>query len=238
MIWRIVPVSYWAVVWFIRFLMFLYVRGPDVEGRENVPKSGGLIVVSNHLNNADPCVIPAVFNRRIITMAKKEMFRWPVISLLFRFIGAFPVDRQSADLGALRQAQQVVNAGLALLMFPEGTRSRDRQLHPGFAGTALVAYRTGAPIVPLAITGTESIPWPWVFLRPFIGPRVSVRIGKPFYPAKAARVSSSAAKEATDDIMMHIAELLPEAYRGEYRDRIAKQSSIPGAGPEPQPARS
>ncbi len=228
MIWRIVPISYWAVVWFIRCLMFLYVRGPYVEGRENVPRTGGLIIVSNHLNNADPCVIPGVFNRRIITMAKKEMFRWPVISLLFRFIGAFPVERGAADLGALRQAQQVVNSGLALLMFPEGTRSRDYQLHAGFPGTALVAYRTGAPIVPVAITGTESIPWPWVFIRPFIGPRVNVRIGKPFYLARAEHSNSAAAKAATDDIMMHIAELLPEAYRGEYRDRISS-GAVPDA---------
>lgn len=237
MIWRIVPVSYWAVVWFIRFLMFLYVRGPDVEGLENVPKTGGAILVSNHLNNADPCVIPAVLNRRIITMAKKEMFRWPVISLLFRFIGAFPVDRQGADLGALRQAQHVVNSGLLLLMFPEGTRSRDRQLHPGFPGTALVAYRTGAPIVPVAITGTETIPWPWVFVRPFIGPRVSVRFGKPFYPPNAERVSSAAAKSATDDIMMHIAPLLPVEYRGEYRERVAAQGAA-GAASTPEPERA
>jgi 1-acyl-sn-glycerol-3-phosphate acyltransferase len=232
-IWRVVPVSYWAVVWFIRFLMLLYIKGPAVSGLENVPKTGGIILVSNHLNNADPCVIPGVSHRRIITMAKKEMFRWPVISLLFRFIGAFPVDRQSADLGALRQAQHVVNDGLVLLMFPEGTRSRDHQLHSGFSGTALIAYRTGAPIIPIAITGTESIPWPWLFVRPFIGPRVTVRFGKPFYPPKVERVTSAAAKAATDDIMLHIAELLPESYRGEYRERVRPLQPSPAA-PSPQ----
>lgn len=219
MIWRIVPVSYWAVVWFIRLCLFLYIKGPRVEGMENVPKAGGAILVSNHLNNADPCVIPGVFKRRIITMAKKEMFKWPVVSLVFRFIGAFPVDRQGADLAALREAQSVVHDGLLLLMFPEGTRSRDRQLHRGFPGTALVAYRTGAPIIPIAITGTEHIPWPWVFVRPFVGPRVTVRIGKPFYPPKAERITSQQAKDATDDIMRHVAELLPPEYRGVYGDQ-------------------
>jgi 1-acyl-sn-glycerol-3-phosphate acyltransferase len=216
MIWRIVPVSYWAVVWFIRLCLFLYVKGPKVEGLENVPKTGGAILVSNHLNNADPCVIPGVFKRRIITMAKKEMFKWPVVSLVFRFIGAFPVDRQGADLAALREAQSVVHDGVLLLMFPEGTRSRDRQLQSGFPGTALVAYRTGAPIIPIAITGTENIPWPWVFVRPFMGPKVTVRIGKPFYPPKAERITSKQAKDATDDIMRHVAELLPPEYRGVY----------------------
>jgi 1-acyl-sn-glycerol-3-phosphate acyltransferase len=220
---RIVPFSYWAIVWFIRLCTFLYVRGPVVAGLENVPDKGGAILVSNHLNNADPCIIPGVNKRRIVTMAKKEMFKWPVISWLFKFIGAFPVDRQGADLGALREAQRVVNDGLLLLMFPEGTRSKDRQLHRGFPGTALVAYRTGAPIIPIAITGTEHLPWPWLFLRPFIGPRVTVTIGKPFFPPAAERITTQAAKDATDVIMTRIAELLPASYQGEYRERVAAE---------------
>ncbi len=224
MIWRVVPVSYWAVVWFIRLCTFLYVRGPYVEGRENVPKRGGAILVSNHLNNADPCIIPGALNRRVITMAKREMFKWPVISLLFRFIGAFPVDREGADLSAIREAQAVVHDGFLLLMFPEGTRSKDRQLHQGFAGTALIAYRTGAPIIPVAITGTEHLKWPALFFRPFIGPRVTITFGKPFYPPKVERITTQAARIATDDIMRHVAELLPEEYRGEYRDAVAMQA--------------
>jgi 1-acyl-sn-glycerol-3-phosphate acyltransferase len=230
MIWRIVPVSYWGVVWFIRLCTFLYVKGPYVTGRENVPKKGGAILVSNHLNNADPCIIPGALNRRIITMAKKEMFKWPVINLLFRFIGAFPVDRQGADLGALREAQSVIHDGILLLMFPEGTRSKDRQLHEGFSGTALIAYRTGAPLIPIAITGTENIPWPFVFFRPFMGPRVTITFGKPFYPPKADRITSEQAKLATDVIMRHVAELLPESYRGAYKDAVTK------AQPTEQPA--
>jgi 1-acyl-sn-glycerol-3-phosphate acyltransferase len=233
---RIAPISYWAVVWFIRLCLFLYVKGPTVEGLENIPKQGGAILVSNHLNNADPCVIPGVSKRRIITMAKKEMFRWPIINVLFKFIGAFPVDRSGADLGALRQAQKVVNDGLLLLMFPEGKRSKDRQLHPGFPGTALVAYRTGAPIIPIAITGTESIPWPWVFVRPFIGPRVRVRVGTPFYPARAERITSQAAQSATDDIMLHVAALLPASYQGEFRERVAAAATAPA--PEPTAERA
>jgi 1-acyl-sn-glycerol-3-phosphate acyltransferase len=149
-------------------------------------------------------------------MAKKEMFRWPGVNLLFRLIGAFPVDRQGADLGALREAQAVINGGTLLLMFPEGTRSKDRVLHAGFPGTALIAYRTGAPIVPVAIWGTEHIVWPWLFVKPLMHPRVHVRIGEPFFPPKAERITSEQAKAATDDIMRHIAALLPPAYRGPY----------------------
>jgi 1-acyl-sn-glycerol-3-phosphate acyltransferase len=229
MIWRIVPVSYWGVVWFIRLCTFLYVRGPIVEGRENIPKTGGAILVSNHLNNADPCIIPGALSRRVITMAKKEMFKWPVISLLFRFIGAFPVDREGADIGAIREAQNVVHDGILLLMFPEGTRSRDRQLHRGFPGTALVAYRTGAPIIPVAIWGSERLKWPWLFVRPFVGPEIHLRIGKPFYPPKAERITTDAARTATDEIMVRIAELLPEEYRGEYREAAARLEATQSA---------
>lgn len=235
MIWRVVPISYWAVVWFIRLCLLIYVKGPTVKGLDNVPRTGGAILVSNHLNNADPCVIPAVFNRRIISMAKKEMFRWPLLSLLFRFIGAFPVDRQGADRAAIREAMKVVDSGLLLLMFPEGTRSRDCQLHRGFPGTALIAYKTNAPIIPVAITGTERIPWPWVFVRPFLGPRVTVTIGEPFYPPKVERVTSQAAKDATDHLMRHIAALLPDEYRGVYAADLAPGAAVPQpAGAQPK----
>jgi 1-acyl-sn-glycerol-3-phosphate acyltransferase len=110
-------------------------------------------------------------------------------------------------------------------MFPEGTRSRDQQLHRGFPGTALVAYRTGAPIIPIGITGTQGLPWPWVFVRPFIGPRVTITIGKPFYPPAVDRVTTQAAKDATDFIMTRVAELLPESYRGEYREAVAREQA-------------
>lgn len=225
MIWRVVPVTYWAVIGLIRLCTFLYVKGPYVRGREHVPATGGAILVSNHLNNADPCIIPGAMNRRIITMAKKEMFKWPGLSLLFRFIGAFPVDRQGADLSAIREAQAVVHDGILLLMFPEGTRSKDRQLHQGFAGTALVAYRTGAPIIPIAITGTEHLKWPFLFFRPFMGPRVTITFGEAFYPPKVERITTQAARTATDDIMRHVAELLPEEYRGIYRASAAQHAA-------------
>lgn len=221
MIWRIVPFSYWAIVGLIKVCMAVYLRGHTVEGRANVPKDGGAIIVSNHLNNADPCVIPGVFPRRMNIMAKKEMFKWPIVSIMFRLIGSFPVDRQGADLAALRESQNIIAAGNLLLMFPEGTRSKDRQMHAGFPGSALIAYRTGAPIIPVAIWGTEHLKWPILFFKPKMNPRVHVRIGEPFYPPKAERITSDQAKSATDDIMRHVAELLPEEYRGVYREAVA-----------------
>lgn len=226
---RLAVVSYWAVVYFIRLCTFLYVRGPKVTGREHVPATGGAILVSNHLNNADPCIIPGALGRRVVTMAKKEMFKWPVINILFLMIGAFPVDRQSADLGALREAQRTVNRGLLLLMFPEGTRSKDRQLHRGFPGSALVAYRTGAPLIPVAVTGTERLKWPFLFFKPFIGPRVTITFGAPFYPPAVERITTQAAKDATDEIMTHVAALLPVEYQGEFREAVATRAPAASA---------
>jgi 1-acyl-sn-glycerol-3-phosphate acyltransferase len=226
-------VSYWAVVYFIRLCTFLYVRGPTVEGRDNIPKTGGAILVSNHLNNADPCVIPGALDRRVISMAKKEMFKWPIVNILFLMIGAFPVDRQGADLGALREAQRTVNSGLLLLMFPEGTRSKDQQLRAGFPGSALVAYRTGAPLIPVAVTGTEGLKWPFLFFKPFVGPKVTIRFGEPFYPPPAERITTQAAKDATHDIMLHVAELLPVEYQGEFREEVAaRRGSVSPAAVE------
>jgi 1-acyl-sn-glycerol-3-phosphate acyltransferase len=108
-------------------------------------------------------------------------------------------------------------------------------MHQGFAGAALIAYRTGAPIVPIAITGTETIPWPTVFLRPFMGPRVTIMFGKPFYPPKAERITSAQAKVATDDMMVHVAEMLPEQYRGYYATAAAEREAArsPEAAAEP-----
>lgn len=225
MIWRIVPVSYWFVVALIKLGMFLYIRGPLVKGLENIPKRGGAILVANHINNADPVVIPGVVRRRMVFMAKKEIFNWPVGSLLFRLIGAFPVDRQGGGFMALREAERAVSSGLLLLMFPEGARSKNAQLRRGLPGSALVAYRTGVPLIPIAITGTETLHWPFLFLKPlpFLGPRVTVTIGKPFYPPPVERVTTQAAREGSDVIMQHIAELLPEEYRGEYREFIAER---------------
>ena len=91
------------------------------------------------------------------------------------------------------------------------------------------------PVIPIAITGTETLPWPWLFIRFFMGPRVTVRIGKPFYPPATERITSQAAKSATDDIMLHVAELLPEEYRGEYRDAVAVRLAERAALKEAKP---
>jgi len=115
----------------------------EVEGKENVPPSGPLIVVANHLNLPDPPLLTASIPRRIIFMAKEELFRsrgGPFV----RWFGAFPVRRGELDREAIRQAMEILDAGLALGMFPEGRRSPNSGLIQAEPGTALIALRSQA----------------------------------------------------------------------------------------------
>ena len=197
----------------------MYVRKFEVVGKEHMPLEGPLILASNHLNNADPPMIAlAIRPRYPMYMAKREMVSWPILGPAFRAFGAFPVRRGEADLGALRAASEVVQKGALLVMFPEGTRSRTGGLTRGHPGTGLIALRTGAPVLPVAVTGSEGIGWPWIFLKPRSIKHIKVTIGEPFRLPPVERVDSEASIQATDTIMRHIAALLPPKYRGVYAD--------------------
>ncbi len=210
-----------------RTLTTIYIRKLEVVGREYIPPEGPLILVSNHVNNADPPIIALATQPRYPTyMAKLEMIRWPILGPAFRIFGAFPVRRGVADRAALRAAIQVVESGAMLVMFPEGTRSRTGGLTKGHPGTAAIALHTGAPILPVAVTGTEVISWPWLFLKPLSIPHVKVTIGEPFHLPPVERINSESTAEARDFIMRRIAALLPQEYRGVYAD-IDAESPAP-----------
>jgi 1-acyl-sn-glycerol-3-phosphate acyltransferase len=184
-----------------------------VRGLERVPRSGPFILVSNHLNNADPPVITNSIPRRIYWMAKKELFDNPILGVPFRFFGYISVKRFEADLGALRRAQDVLGSGRVLGMFPEGTRSKTGCLKEGEPGTAVVALRTGAPILPVAIWGTDDFSVPRdVFKRT----RVEVRVGEPFRLVRTGRLTKQQVADGTREIMERIANLMPEERRGVY----------------------
>ena len=203
-----------TVLLVVRFLTFAYCRRYEAIGGEHMPLSSGVIVVSNHLNNADAPMVQRALPRCVIFMAKKEMIEAPIIGPLFKAWGAFPVRRGEADLAAVRSACAIVRGGDALMMFPEGTRSRTGHLGAGHPGTALIARRTGAPIVPVAITGTERIAWPGVFFRPRSVPHVRVVVGEPFRLPAGETANSATLRRDMDEIMARISALLPEEYRG------------------------
>ncbi len=219
------------IILFDKFCFTIYARKFEVVGRENVPMEGPLIAASNHLNNADPPVVSLALPRYPMFMAKREMITWPILGAAFRIFGAFPVRRGGADLSAIRTAAEVVNDGNMLVMFPEGTRSRTGGLTKGHPGTALIALRTGAPIVPVAVTGTEDISWPWVFIKPLSIKHVKVTLGKPFTLPPVEKINSEAATEATKVIMGKIAELLPPEFRGVYGDTAEEPAPAPAEAP-------
>jgi len=147
-------------------------------------------------------------------MAKRELFYSRVIGYFIRGFGSFPVHRGQLDRKALRQAEQLLAQGLALVMFPEGKRSKSAQLEPGFSGSALIAWHSGAPILPVGISGTERIKGAgWLLRRP----QITVNIGRPFYlPPVSSKLTKLKLAEHTDFIMERIAGLLPPEYRGNY----------------------
>ena len=194
----------------MRALLSLTTRR-QVRGRENIPDQGPLLVISNHLSLADPPLLNIVFNRQVRYMAKKNLFIIKPVGNFMRGLGAFPVHRGRPDMKAFRQAEQILSQGLALIVFPEGTRSRSGQLRQAFPGPALIAIRSGAPILPIGITGTEKLERISTFLS---RPRVTVTIGHPFHLPRTA--SKPSKQELTKKMMEHIAELLPPEYQGIY----------------------
>ncbi len=211
------PLFYYTATTTMKALLLTFSQW-RVYGRENVPLKGPLIVAANHLNLADPPLLSASIPRRIVFMVKHEFYHSVRGARFIRAFGAFPVHRGEMDREALRHAVRVLEQGLVLGMFPEGTRSPNAQLQQAHLGTALIALRSGAPILPVGINGTEKVKG--VKEVVFGHPHITVTIGQPFFlPPNEAKVNSAQLKELTDLIMSRIAELLPESYRGVYGDR-------------------
>ena len=194
--------------------------GGRVEGLENVPRSGPYIMVSNHASNLDPPFIGGAIGlhtrRPIHFMAKEEIRTWPLIGWLARGAGVFFVRRGEGDRAAQRIALEHLAAGRPIGVFPEGTRSRNGILREPKFGVSLLAMRSGAPLLPVGISGSGKI-FPG---RSRIPHRTSVdiRIGKPFrLPHQpSGRLDREALAEGTERIMREIAELLPEWQQGRY----------------------
>ncbi len=190
-------------------------------GMENLPREGGYILVANHVASADPPMLAvSMYPKWPKFMAKLELFqKQPLIGSLFALSGAFPVRRFDADLAALREAQAQLDDGQILGMFPEGHRSDSAALIEAHPGTALIALRSGVPVVPVGITGSEQFRRG---LRVFVQrPRVRMVFGEPFVLEPAGnRVRRSDVEDASLRIMREIAALIPAGYRGVYRERF------------------
>lgn len=204
------PWFYYVATTMVRLLLLLLTRW-RVKGKENIPKQGPLLVVANHLNLADPPLVAVSLGRKAIFMAKEELFRYRLSRYFVSGFGAFPVHRGQLDRKAMRQAERILAEGLALVMFPEATRSKNAKLQPAFPGSALIAVRSGVPILPIGITGTERMKGiAWLLRRP----QITVNIGPSFHlPQVNGKLTKEELAELTNYVMEHIAELLPAEYR-------------------------
>jgi 1-acyl-sn-glycerol-3-phosphate acyltransferase len=209
-----VPGFYWGLTHVVRFLLVTLTHW-KTSGRDRVPADGPLIVVANHLNNADPGILAAgILRRRIIYMAKIELFE-SKIGFLIRLYGAFPVRRFEADVGALLTAERILKHGGVIGMFPEGHRSRDRYLQRLHPGTAMIALRSGATILPCALVGTEILRNPLNLWR---RPPMAVHIGEPIHLEAVRRPTEAQLAELSERIYAAIRDLLPEQYIRPYTE--------------------
>jgi 1-acyl-sn-glycerol-3-phosphate acyltransferase len=182
-------------------------------GSDNMPRAGGVILACNHTSYLDPPLAAISVARHLRFLAKEELFRIPVLGSLITALGSVPIARGRLDRAGFKRAERIVRSGQALLIFPEGTRSPDGRLLPAEPGVGLLVLRTGAPVVPMAIVGSDkALPRNSVVLRPA---KVTVRLGRsisfPEYLGKP--IDRQTAKAVADRIMQAIAALLPPDQR-------------------------
>lgn len=199
-----------------------------VEGREHEPRSGPVLAICNHVSAIDPPIAGVALRRRARFMAKDELLRVPVLGALLRALGVFPVRRGEPDRQSIRTALEALAGGDLLLMFPEGTRSADGRLRVAEPGAALLALRTGALVLPMAVVGTHRvmpkgarIPRP----RPVVvrlGPTISV-------PRQEGRLDRTVLETWGQRFMAAIAALLPP----EQRPHLSGRDDTSVSGLEP-----
>ena len=201
---------------------------PHVEGLENVPRTGPVIVASNHLSFADSMVIPIVVPRKVVFLAKEDYFtgtgvKGALMRGWFEGIGMIPVDRDdtASALQSLDIALEVLARGEAFGIYPEGARSRDGRLYRGRTGVAQLALSSGAPVVPVGLIGTERLQ-PIGARLPRLA-RVTMRFGPPLdFRGRADGVPlGRARREVTDEVMAAIHRLSGQELAGGYNERRA-----------------
>lgn len=202
---------YWVLRALIRAAGRILFRW-HVEGVENVPASGPVLLAINHTSAIDPFLGGSAISRQVHFMAKAELFRFAPLRWVLRAVGAFPVRRGESDRQAIRDSLRLLAEGKVVGIFPEGTRSADGDLRQAQTGIAMLARRGRAAVVPMAISGSRGILPKGAWLpRPA---RVRVVIGKPLYPSDLEQATAEDApaheqlRRFADEVMRRIAELL------------------------------
>lgn len=181
-------------------VIFKYLCKWQVDGLDNIPKNGPVILISNHVSYWDPVVLAAISSRPVHFMAKIELFKIPIFSSLIKKLGAFPVDRNKSDRAALRDAIGILQNNCVLGMFPEGTRVRTEEIGEFKLGATMIAAKANAVIVPVTLINTRKI-FSHGFFRKF-----KVIVGTPydFSQHKEEKLTSKQLKKITDDLRNQI----------------------------------
>jgi 1-acyl-sn-glycerol-3-phosphate acyltransferase len=186
----------------LRFIFLLL--GLKVEGWRNIPRSGAVIVAPNHLSYLDPVLVAIAIDRPINFMGKAELFNGRILGKLLTWIYVFPVKRGTGDRHAIRYALQLLEEGKVLGIFPEGTRQKHGQVEHTQAGAAMIALKSGAPVLPVACIGTDR-PFPFGWLWPLV-----IRIGEPIsmLDYQGQKINSETMEKLNHEITNKINSLL------------------------------
>ncbi|HDN79073.1 MAG: 1-acyl-sn-glycerol-3-phosphate acyltransferase [Chloroflexi bacterium] len=201
---------------FILRILFRILLRCKIEGMENFPREGPVILMINHINFLDPILIGALSPREVMMMAKREVLGYPLIGLFVRFYGVVPIRRGEVDRKALRRALETLAQREVLLIAPEGTRSHHGRLQKAKDGISYIALKTNAVILPVAIWGQEEF---FRNIRRFRPTKVNIKIGRPFRFLRPDRkLEREDLTRMTTEAMYVLASLLPPKYRGVYSD--------------------
>lgn len=207
------PWFYYFANWALRGVFRVILR-VDIQGLENVPRRGALIVCISHSSFIDPVLMGTYLPREVVPMAKIEAFDYPILGACIRWYGAFAVRRGEVDVRAFKNALAVLQNDLALVIAPEGHRSETGALQRGREGAIMLALRSGAPLLPVAVWGGKAL---WRNLARLRPTQMFIRIGKPLVVTTTKPTRDQIGAMA-DELMLAIAALMPRELHGYYRD--------------------
>jgi 1-acyl-sn-glycerol-3-phosphate acyltransferase len=204
--------AWYQVVRFVTATMAAVLMRWRATGQRNVPESGGVLLVSNHLSYLDVFLLGISLRRPLNYVARSTLFV-PVLGTLIRSVGGFPIQREGMGASGMKETLRRLRAGGIVTLFPEGTRSPDGELGPLKPGIAVLVARAGVPVVPVGLAGTFEI-WPRSRLIPVPHP-IRIHYGRPILPDELAGMENEA---ITDLIRDRLRECRLEACRGLRRD--------------------
>jgi 1-acyl-sn-glycerol-3-phosphate acyltransferase len=194
-------------------LVFGIILRVDLRGLENIPPTGPVVFGISHSSFIDPLIAGAYAPRDVVPMAKTEVFRLPIIGLIVRLYGAFPVRRGEVDMKAMKTALRVLHSGYGLIIAPEGHRSESGALQQGREGAIILSLRSGAPILPVAVWGGKLF---WKNLMRLRKTDIMYYVDKPVIPAVMPKATREQVSAMSDELMLLIAAMMPPEIQGYY----------------------